>query len=83
MQGQGSYALTWSIVVHWVCRLWDFLGGAGQGKTPPVLPGATLPELLSNLRWLLHVLSLEIPRQSQAGLGESRLAAASARPGAP
>ena len=31
-----------------------------------VLPGATLPELQSNLRWLLFLLGLEIPRQSQA-----------------
>ena len=31
-----------------------------------VLPGATLPELYSNLRWLLLVLVLEIPRQNQA-----------------
>ena len=30
-----------------------------------VFPGAALPELLSNLRWLLLVLGLEIPRQSQ------------------
>ena len=30
-----------------------------------VLPWATLPELYSNLRWLL-VLGLEIPRRSQA-----------------
>ena len=30
-----------------------------------VLLRATLPELLSNLRWLLLVLGLEIPRQSQ------------------
>ena len=31
-----------------------------------VLPQATLPELYSNLRWLLLVLGLEIPRRSQA-----------------
>ena len=31
-----------------------------------VLPRAILPEIESNLRWLLLVLGLEIPRQSQA-----------------
>ena len=45
MQGQGGGALTWSVAVHWVHKLWGFLGGAGQGQTLPVLPGATLPEL--------------------------------------
>ena len=31
-----------------------------------VLPRATLPEVQSNLRWLLVVLGFEIPRRSQA-----------------
>ena len=31
-----------------------------------VLPGATLHELYRNLRWLLLVLGLEIPKRSQA-----------------
>ena len=22
----------WSVAVHWLCRLWGFLGGAGQGQ---------------------------------------------------
>ena len=34
--GQGGGALMWSIVVHWVHRLWDILGGAGQGEPRPV-----------------------------------------------
>ena len=36
MQGQGGGALMWSVAVHWVCRLWGFLAGAGKGQPPPV-----------------------------------------------
>ena len=36
-------------------------------RSPPtyVFSEATLPELLGNLRWLLLMLGLDIPRQSQ------------------
>ena len=30
MKMQGSGALTWSIAVHWVNKLWGFLGRAGS-----------------------------------------------------
>ena len=65
MHGQDGGTLTWSVAVHWVHRLWGFPGGTGQAPSC-VLPRATLPELQSNLSWLLLVLVLEIPRQSQA-----------------
>ena len=46
-----------------------------------VLPRATLPELYSNLSWLVLVLGLEISRQSQA-VNLGWLLAVSAGPGA-
>ena len=36
MQGWGGGSLTWSVIVHWVPWLWDFLGGAGLGQPLPV-----------------------------------------------
>ena len=32
----GSGTLTWSVAIHWVPRLWGFLGGEGQGQPPTV-----------------------------------------------
>ena len=74
MQGSGSSAPKWPVVVHEVCRLWDFLGGAGQGQSPPVFCLRQQSEMAAPC----------------AGLGdsqrktncESSLAAASAGPGA-
>ena len=55
------------VAVHWVLRLWGFQSGAGEDHSHLYfVPGATLPELYSNLRWLLIVLDLENLRQSQA-----------------
>ena len=67
MQGQGPGAPTWSVAIYWMHRLWSILGSTGQGQ-PPVgfFPGATLHELYNHLRWLLLVLGLDNPRQSQA-----------------
>ena len=63
MWEQGGGAPVWSVAVHWVHRLWGFPGGAGQGQPPPLFGlWATLHELYSNLRWLLLVLGLEIPK---------------------
>ena len=42
----------------------SFLGGADQGQPPACFSLGTLTELQSNLRWLLFVLGLEMPRQS-------------------
>ena len=40
VQGQGGGALTWSVVAHWVHRLWGFPVSPGQGQPPPVFwPG--------------------------------------------
>ena len=40
VQWQGAGAPKWSVAVHWVIRLWDFLDDAGQGQPPPVFcPG--------------------------------------------
>ena len=66
MQGQGGGAPMWSVAVHCACGDWGFPGGAGQGQSPPVFAWGPLSELHSNLRWLLLVLGLEIPRRSQA-----------------
>ena len=33
MQGQGGGALTWSVVVHWLHRLWGFPSGADQDQS--------------------------------------------------
>ena len=67
MQGKSGGAPMWFVAVHWVCRSWGFLGGAGQGHpTTCVLPWATLTKLKSNLRWLLVSLGLEIPKYNQA-----------------
>ena len=54
----------WSVAGHWVHWPWGFLGGAGQGQLPPVF--CLEPPFLSNLRRLLLVRGLEIPRPSQA-----------------
>ena len=57
----------WSVAVHWVHRLWGFLGGAGQGQPPPVFfPGPSCMSYKAIYRWLLLVLGLEGPRHSQA-----------------
>ena len=67
MQGQGVGTLTWSVAVQWICRLWGFPEWCRPRSAPTcALPGATLPDLQSNLRWLLLVLGLEIPWRSQA-----------------
>ena len=51
------------------CWLCGSVRGGLINRTMPlptfVSPEATLPELQSNLRWLVLVLGLEIPRQSQ------------------
>ena len=80
VQGQGGGALTWSVVVHWVCRLWDFPSGSGQGQ----------PHLCS--AWDHPAGDIEQSEMSAtfAGIGhsqvkpncESTLAAASDGPGA-
>ena len=67
MQRQGGGALVWSVAVHWVHRLWGFQGGAGQGQPVPMFhPGPPSMSYKAICRWLLHVLGLEVPRQSQA-----------------
>ena len=65
VQGQGGGAPMWSVAVHCACGDWGFPGGAGQGQSPPVFAWGPLSELHSNLRWLLLVLGLEIPRGRQ------------------
>ena len=66
MQGQGPGAPPWSIVVYWVLRLWGFPGGTGQGQPPPVFClGPPCMSYKAIYRWLLPVMGLEIPRQSQ------------------
>ena len=51
----------WSIAVHWV-----LLGGAGKGQPPPVFcPGPPSVNYKAICRWLILVLGLEVPRQSQ------------------
>ena len=60
MQGQGSSAPKWCS-----CPLGAFLASrVVQAKVSPYLCFAwgILPELYSNLRWLLLVLGLEIPK---------------------
>ena len=66
MQEQGGGLPTWSAAVHWVRWLWGFQ--VLQAKVSPHLCFAwgTLPGLKSNLRWLLLVLGLDIPRRSRA-----------------
>ena len=79
MQGQGGGALSGSVAVHWVCWPWGFPGGAGQGAPSCVLPGDTL-----------HDYKTTEMAATCAGLRDcqtepnsaSRLAAASAQPGA-
>ena len=67
MQGQGGGVPMWSIAVHWVCSLWGFLGGSGQGQPLPVFcPGPPSVSYKAICRWLLLVLGLEVPRQGQA-----------------
>ena len=60
MQRQGGGAPTWSVAVHWVCRLWGFPGGADQGQPLPVFcPGAASISYKAICRWLLLVLGLD------------------------
>ena len=62
----GDGALMWSVAVHWVHWPWGIWGRADEGQPSPVSPWGTLPELYSNVRWLLLVLGLELPKGSQA-----------------
>ena len=49
MQRQGGGSPKWTVAVHWVHRLWGFLGGAGQGQPPTVF--CLGPPCLSYLCW--------------------------------
>ena len=80
MQGQGGGAPTWSVAVCWVCRLWGFLGGAGQGQPPPVFfPGSPGVSYTAVCRWLLLVLGLYYFWLLVEPKCDPKLAAASAR----
>ena len=55
----------WSIVFHWVHRLWGFLSGAGHGHPPPMFfLGPPCRSCRAICRLLLLVLGVEVPRLS-------------------
>ena len=56
----------WSEAVHWVQWLWGLPGGIGQDQPPPVFYlGPSGMSYKAICRWLLLVLSMEVPRQDQ------------------
>ena len=81
MHEQGGGALTWLVVVHWVHRLWGVLGGFLGNVSPHLCCAWGQPA------WAIKQSEMAA---TCVGLGdfqakpscESRLAAASARPGA-
>ena len=80
MWGQGGAALMWSVVVYWVCRLWGFPGNVDQGQPPPMFCPGNPASAIKQCEMSATCAGLG---DSQAKLScESKLAAASARPGA-
>ena len=80
MQGQNGGAATWSVAAHWVPWPWSFLGGAGHSQAPPVF--CLGPPCLAIEQSEMAATCARLGDSQVKPSCESRLAAASAKPGA-